>query len=207
MGTATLGGSHAFMAQNLRRNFLRILRLALIAAVLVLLYKAWQAVLEESGADQFVVPLQVTQAGEAQLFFDTGAGFSERDSVRRTIEPTKGLTEVAFPVVRATLREVRFDPLPAAGEFRIGAPRLESPLGRVLVKIPIEAIVARNEIAGLRRDGDALAGKTVPGATDPQLTFALTAPLAAGQARLPWIEAGAVVVLAALTSFLKRETK
>jgi hypothetical protein len=195
------------MNEPFRRRTRKLARLALVAAVATLLYRSWIAVVDDSGSDELIVPLRVAQAGEAQLFYDVGAGFSERDSVRRTVEPAKQLEPVAFAVPRASLREVRFDPLPGAGEFRIGPPRLVSPSGRLIAKFPLTAIAPRNEIAELRREGDALAGKTVAGATDPQLTLGLGAPVKAGRVRLPWIEAAIAAGLAWVVGWLGERAK
>ncbi|HWA86133.1 MAG TPA: hypothetical protein VG710_07930 [Opitutus sp.] len=190
------------MASKSRRPIQRLMRLALVAAVLVLLYDSWRAVVEDSGSNELRVPFRSSRDGEAEVFYDTGAGLRQEDSVKLATTASKKTQELAFPVPRVPLREIRFDPFTGAGDFRIGAPRLVSAIGRVLARFPLTAIKPRNEVGPLRREGDEWIGSTVAGAQDPQLTFALSAPTPVGRVRLPWIEAAVVAVLAVIVSLL-----
>ena len=190
------------MAAKTRRIFHKLARLALVAAVLVLLYNSWRAVIEDEGSNVLLVPFGSDRDGTAQVFYDAGAGLRQEDSVKIAVKASKKLQELAFPLPRVPLRELRFDPFDGAGGFRIGAPRLVSAIGRVLAKFPLAAVKPRNQIGTFRHEGDEWVGATVAGANDPQLTFALGVPLRAGAVRLPWIEAAAVVGLAVIASAL-----
>ncbi|HVU23741.1 MAG TPA: hypothetical protein VHE13_06415 [Opitutus sp.] len=190
------------MTSKLRRFVLTLARLALVGAVLVLLYDSWRAVVEASGGNELIVPFQSDHDGEAQVFYDAGAGLRAEDSAKLRTRASGELRELDFPLPRVPLRQLRFDPFSGAGSFRIGAPRLVSAVGRVIAKFPLAAIKRRHQIGTLQRDGDAWAGATVAGADDPQLTFEMGAPLKAGRARLPWIEAAVAAGLAVLASAL-----
>ena len=117
--------------------------------------------------------------------------------------PSAELEDVAFPVPRVPLREVRFDPFIGAGRFAIGQPRLESASGRFIAKFPLAAVVPRFQIVEFIRDGKQWVGETVPGANDPQLTFGLGAPLRVGKPRVPWIEGLVTAAVAVVALRLK----
>ena len=70
----------------------------------------------------------------------------------------------------------------------LGQPRLETASGRFVAKFPLTAVQPANQIAEMRLEGNVWAGATTPEANDPQLVFALGAPLRVGAPRLPWIE-------------------
>ena len=170
---------------------------AVLAAV-ALGYAIWQAKLEREGPNELIVPFQTEQRDIAQLYFDRGFGLREQDSVKVPVMPSTGLVELAFPVPRVPLREVRFDPLMSAGKFVVGRPRLETATGRVVAKFPMTAIVARHQIARLTPVGQRIEGETVAAANDPMLTFELGGPLRVGAPRIPWPEVVALLVLAGL---------
>jgi hypothetical protein len=150
-----------------------------------------------------VIPLKVDQPAQAQLYFDRGDGLREQDSSVRAVGPGQKLVEVGFPVPRACLTKLRFDPLTASGAFSIGQPRFEDSSGRVIATIPLSEISALHEIADLRTQNGNLVGVTVAGATDPQLELKLKGPLCIGPILLPWIEA---MVVTALVLLIRRFT-
>jgi hypothetical protein len=84
--------------------------------------------------------------------------------------------------------------LPDTGQFWLGQPRLESASGRFIAKFPITAIIPVKQIADLHLEGRTWVGTTIPGATDPQVTFELGSPLRVGYPRVPWIETLLVIV-------------
>jgi hypothetical protein len=169
------------------------LGLAVVAAA-ALAYGLWNAKLDAEGPNKLIVPMQVDQLGEAQLFFDRGAGIREEDSDKVTIEPSDTLVELSFSIPRVPIREVRFDPFNGAGKFTLGQPRVETVSGRFVAKFPMTAIVARHQIAQLQQVDKMVVGATEPGANDPMLTFALGAPLRVGSPRIPWPEGVLLIV-------------
>lgn len=164
-----------------------------------LIYRAWTASMALIEPPHLIVPLKVDQLAQSQLYFDRGDGLREQDSSVRATVARHELVDVAFPVPRARLTKLRFDPLTASGAFSIGQPRLEDSSGRVIAKIALEDISALHEIAELKAENGTLIGFTTPGATDPQLELKLKAPLYIDPIRLPWIEALVVAALVAAT--------
>jgi hypothetical protein len=146
------------------------------------------AIKDLQGPNRLIVPLKIDHEVDAQLFFDQGNGIRAEDCTTAKVPVRPELTEVAFDVPRVPIREIRFDPMPSAGRFRIGAPHLENASGRTIAKFPIAAVVPRQQIADLRREGDHWLGETTPDANDPQLMFGLGSPLRVGSPRIPWPE-------------------
>lgn len=179
--------------------------MALLAAGVALAAGIWNAWRDWRGPNRLIVPLRVSTTATAQLFYDQGQGIRAEDSVSVPI-PGGGsiLRELAFPVPRAPLRQLRFDPMPFPGSFAVGRPRLESASGRVIAKFPIPAVVPLYQIGKWRLEGDHWTGASVPDGDDPQLTFGLGAPLRVGTPRLPWIEVLAVFAAGGAVLGLRR---
>ena len=187
------------MSPTLSRTLSKLSLALLVMAALAAVYGVWAAIADDAGPNRLIVPLKVDHAAKAELFYDQGPGLRSEDSSSVDVVPTDELKEYVFPVPRVPLLEIKFRPLPDAGQFWLGQPRLESASGRFIAKFPITAIVPFKQIAEIHREDRTWVGTTVPGATDPQLTFELGAPLRVGHPRVPWIEAILVIVFAVTT--------
>lgn len=166
-------------------------------------YGIWQAKVDSAGPNRLIVPFQVEQPGEAQLFYDRGAGIREEDSQKLPTAPSDALVELTFSIPRVPIREIRFDPFDGAGKFVLGQPRVETASGRFVAKFPLTAIVARHQIARLEHIDKQVKGETEPKANDPMLTFELGSPLRVGEPRIPWPE-GALLLLFAFFAWVSR---
>ncbi|MBS0633163.1 MAG: hypothetical protein JSS11_14730 [Verrucomicrobia bacterium] len=177
------------MTRSILRTVYGLACIAVFAAGVALVVGGCNAWRDWLGPNRLIVPLWVDRPATAQLFYDQGQGIRAEDCASVSL-PGGGtaLHELAFPVPRAALRELRFDPMIAVGKFTIGAPRLESASGRVIARFPLTAVVPRQQIAGWQREGDRWLGTTETEANDPQLTFGLGGPLRVGSPRIPWIE-------------------
>jgi len=187
----------------MRAGYCLVLLILCLAAVRVLI-RAYVAVHDWHGPNTLVVPLRAEHTVNAQLFYDKGLGIREEDSAVAEVIGGAPLRDLRFAVPRVPLRELRFDPLPSAGRFWIGTPRLENASGRIIARFSLVAIVPRYQIAGLQREGDVLAGETLPDANDPQLTIGLGAPLRVGELRWPWKNVGILLLLTFATNWLRR---
>jgi hypothetical protein len=192
------------MSPTLSRTLFKISLALLVIAALATIYGGWAAVADDAGPNRLIVPLKVDHAGKAELRYDQGAGLRPEDSATVEVAPADDLKEYVFPVPRVPLLEIRFRPLPDAGQFWLGQPRLESASGRFIAKFPITAIVPVKQIADIHLEGRTWVGATIPGATDPQLTFEVGAPLRVGNPRVPWIEALLVIVFGIATWKFRR---
>jgi hypothetical protein len=177
---------------------------AVAAAGLALGYGIWAARADAVGPNQLVVPFWTDHATIVRVYYDRGQGLSEADSANVSVGSSAGMKEISFPLPLVPLREVRFDPAEETGQFKVGQPRLESASGRFVAKFPMTAIVPRNQIAEFRRDGDLWVGTITPEANDPQLTFALGAPLRVSRPHSLWPQWVVLVIVALAAWRMKR---
>lgn len=107
----------------------------------------------------------------AQLFYDTGHGINEAESVRLSYEPHQGLQTLRFPLPSAPLKSLRFDPRDNAGELKVRAVRIVDAYRRTRAVLPLNSLRAEQQIAKVAEQDDWLTVDTQPGATDPILNF------------------------------------
>ncbi len=114
----------------------------------------------------------------AQVFFDTGFGYSEGQSSTAVVTSNSlaYFQSLSFNMPEADIRKLRFDPLTSAGTVvvRDVAVRYGS---AVLLRIPASDLLPFNQIAKRVQKGDQVLFSTIPGAGDPGLTFFLHEPI------------------------------
>jgi len=115
--------------------------------------------------------LTVDHPSPAQLFWDTGAGFNEKQSTFRNYEPNGQLQRLLFPLPAEPIRALRFDPLTAEGRLVVHRIRVVDQDGRTRLIVPFTALHAARQIAAIEKGTDNLMIRTVPGANDPILEF------------------------------------
>lgn len=192
------------MQRTLIRGAFAVCLLVSVLLGIALLVGMLAAVRDGRGPNRLIVPLRLSQPADAQVFFDRGSGIRAEDCATSRAPGGSAAADVAFGLPRVPIRELRLDPMPFAGTFEVGAPRLESASGRVIARFPLSAVVARHQIAELRRQGATWKGTTVAEANDPQLTLELGAPLRVGKPRIPWPEAVALGLVASAAIALRR---
>lgn len=139
-------------------------------------------------------------AATAQLFYDRGEGYNQRDSSTASVR-AESANELTFAVRGASLSRLRFDPLDTAGVVRIRAMWRGDAHGQHRTPLDPRGFAAENQIADLRVRDDALEVRTVSPANDPMLSFAPATPLQAParfSTGLRWI---AVLLLAGAAAF------
>jgi hypothetical protein len=123
-----------------------------------------------------LVSIEAEQSGLAQLYYDTGAGHSELQSIR--VPYRAGSSRLRFALPAVAIRELRFDP--AVGDRPVTLVDT-----RLLVygednELPIDntKAVALANVAALEQDGGRLRVVPVPGTNDPYIRLAsdLTIP-------------------------------
>jgi hypothetical protein len=118
------------------------------------------------------IDLAVSRPIAAQLFWDTGHGFNEDESLRRTYEPNSNVQTLLFDLpLGRPIRALRFDPFDAAGEIRLVEIRVMDSAWHTRLRLPVSVLRATNEIASIEAQGDQVVIRTTPGATDPILEF------------------------------------
>ena len=108
----------------------------------------------------------------AQLFWDTGRGFCEADSVRQQYEPHAGLQVIRFPLPAQPLRALRFDPRDGGeGRLEIRGIRVVDAGKSTRALLRVDSLRAFHDVAEINTVDNQLLVRTAPGATDPILKF------------------------------------
>lgn len=108
-------------------------------------------------------------AALAQLFWDTGHGFNEAQSVQRTYENHGGLQTLRLPLPLQPVTGFRFDPLDRDGRLQIRSIRLVDAGGATQAVLPLECLQPAKEIARFKTGPGELTIEIEPGNHDPIL--------------------------------------
>jgi len=112
--------------------------------------------------------------GTAQLFYDTGRGFSEADAARAPIE-AGGPTNLVFPIAAPSIRALRFDPINHDARVTLEDAVIRRPDGSVLKRFTPSDFTAVNQVESLATQGSAIVVQPSKGANDPFLHINLGA--------------------------------
>lgn len=117
--------------------------------------------------------MDLTSSGPSptQLFTNIGNGINEQDSVRRGYEAHTFLQTVRFPLPDKPLTELRFDPRDNPGNVLIRGIRIVDAGQRTRAVLPLDSLLAGQQIASLEATDEGLLIKTTPRATDAILNF------------------------------------
>ena len=118
------------------------------------------------------IDLRIDQPLGAQLFWDSGQGFNEADSLRRNYEPHQGLQTLRFSLPSGPLKALRFDPLDGEAKLVVRGLRIVDIVGRTLAILPLSALQPQHDIARCIIADDLLAIDTTPNHRDPFLMLA-----------------------------------
>ena len=128
-----------------------------------------------------VVKMSAVASGPIELFYDTGAGFNEEQSVRTPLQASGPSREYELPLApgsHRSLRSLRIDPGTSAGIYMIEYVGIRTCGGwRTHTVIPLADLVPAYHLAAIRRARDHLVLEALPGSNDPQLLYTPAAPL------------------------------
>lgn len=108
---------------------------------------------------------------QSQLFWDTGAGFNETESLRLDHERHAGEQVLRFPLPERALKALRFDPPDGNTTLGVRGIRVVDAGQRTRLVLPYTALTASREIARLEIQDDQLVIETNKDAQDPILEF------------------------------------
>jgi hypothetical protein len=111
----------------------------------------------------------------AQLFWDTGQGFNETESIRRNHEPHPGQQTVRFPLPNRPIKSLRFDPRDNPGTVLIRGIRLIDAGQRTHAVLPLDSLRPERDITKLDLGEDGLHIETTPVGRDPNTSFSAAA--------------------------------
>jgi hypothetical protein len=107
----------------------------------------------------------------AQLFWDTGTGFNEKESSSRNYNPNAGFHALRFPLPGVSIRGLRFDPLIAEGKLEIRRIQIVDAARRIQHVAPLTSLRGTHQIATIEIKEDDMVIHTTPGANDPNTEF------------------------------------
>jgi hypothetical protein len=130
-----------------------------------------------------VLTLEITQisgAGDyAQLFYDVGRGFNEKDSSRAPVAGTGRPEQIRLTFPLKDCRALRYDPVNAHCDLTILQAEIRYADGGLALRLKPADFAAGGDIAALTIDGNSLHLRLVPDGTDPSVL--LTAELPGGR--------------------------
>ena len=107
----------------------------------------------------------------AQLFWDTGAGVNEAESVRQDFEPHQGLQTLRFTLPAKTIKGLRFDPRDGEGRLEVRGIRVVDEGQRTRAVLPLNALQSVRQIAKLEAGAENLIIEIPAGGNDPITEF------------------------------------
>lgn len=84
----------------------------------------------------------------AQVFFDMGSGFQDKNSARRSLEPKSGQAPetISFSIPSGRLHRVRIDPVDRDAKFTLSAVKIVNATGQVLMETPPQQFCNAHDI-------------------------------------------------------------
>jgi hypothetical protein len=161
------------LSRELLNTTLATLVLTVISLFLVLFLKSREP------RDVFLhVKLSSTEAGVSQVFFDTGSGYSEAESVRVSFAGGSSLRTLRFALPDRSIKSIRFDPTSTAAGVDIVEASICARNGLVLQKLALEQFAAIAPTAEAVMDNDGLKVRVPEGSVvvDPQMAVKLDYP-------------------------------
>ncbi len=180
LGLAVLFGALLFLPSRCKPPGRGIV---VVALVLILAWRV-SGLYEEGQATYLQVEMQSSVPGTAALYYDTGAGLSEKASSQARVRGGGDFRWYRFFVPPETIRHLRLDPpLSAPGRVRIREIRLADGFGTPLVRLGLDQLQPANQIADFRASKDQVSLAIAAEADDPQVDIRLPAPLALDKLR------------------------
>lgn len=130
--------------------------------------------------------LSPSAGGLAQLFFDIGRGFNEKDSV--LVEVHRKETKLCrFPLPLGKIYNLRFDPINSQADVTITAPLIVDARGTILYRFRASDFTAGQHIKTMEKLDDGVAIVCTEGGVDPFLSIAVPPNLSAPFVLKAWL--------------------
>jgi len=149
---------------------------ALLSAAVVIPFLC--VVREKSGQFALEVRLASSASGHVQVYYDSGSGFSEKDSTAIPLHQGAALETYRLALPPGTYGALRFDPIDRDGTVTIASARIVGVGGGHGRDLPLSAFKPLHQIESMRTVDGRLEVDVVPGAGDPQLLLEFSPPLA-----------------------------
>ena len=117
------------------------------------------------------IDLVTSKPSNTQLFWDTGEGITEKDSVHVATEAHQGLQTLRYPFPNKTLLALRFDPCDAETQIDIHHVRIVDGGKRTQLVLPLDSIQTVQQISELKIIEETLHLHTLPEGHNPITAF------------------------------------
>ena len=149
---------------------------------------------------QAVITLESSLPIETQLFYDTGKGFNENESIRKLVYHANSPVTLLFELSGLNIRGLRFDPSRSPARLKIHGIVIKYQDSKPYA-VPLDSLTAVNDIKSIHYDGTTLIVETTKAARDPILHLNQIGPAPKPESaapvltRLSYIAAGAFMAL------------
>ncbi len=116
-----------------------------------------------------LVTLESSVPIETQLYYDSGKGFNEGESVTQPVYRANLPVTLSFDIPSPTIKNLRFDPGRSHARVKIFEIMIHYHKGGAPFTVPLESLMAARDIQSLQYDGRALNVVTAETAQDPIL--------------------------------------
>jgi hypothetical protein len=134
-------------------------------------------------APELVVEITSTADSVAQVYYDLGHEFNEPDSITAPVKASSGFQELRFPLPRAPIVKLRFDPLMVAGTVTIRRMRILESGGKTVREFAPREILNLTDIRERAETPETLRLTTFDNAKDPAVYVPFAQPL---EIAIPW---------------------
>ena len=130
-----------------------------------------------SGGHALVLTMASTVPGTLQIFFDTGQGFSEPQSVVAPTSVSDVPRAYRFPIQPGRYLNFRVDPGTVPGRYDIRGAVVLAPDGSTSASIPLADLNPVHQLTTIERTAARLLVEATPASSDPQILYAPAKPL------------------------------
>jgi hypothetical protein len=121
---------------------------------------------EEQPYHHFMITIESTKPIETQLFYDTGMGFNEGESIRKVIYQANTPVTLHFDLSGRNIRDLRFDPSRSPVNMKILSIMIQYQ-GEPLFIVPLDSLIPAKDVLLHQYDGKSLTFVTTEAAEDP----------------------------------------
>ena len=118
---------------------------------------------------QVLITLESSVPIETQLYYDTGKGFNEGESLKQAIYQANVPVTLDFDIPDRKLNGLRFDPGRSHARIKIFEILIQNNRKRMRFAVPLDTLSAARDIKSLQYDGKAVLVETTETAQDPIL--------------------------------------
>lgn len=145
-------------------------------AVTMLLFAATP--LYASGSYEVEIPFRSSGQGTAEIFYDTGNGFTRDQCAGSVVQASNTMHVLQFQLPAGIqIRALRFDPLKGPGSFEIGPVSIKGPDGHVIRRLDLSAYRVRQQLTVVSKGPETLKAEAPASSMDPNFIIDLKPPL------------------------------